>query len=94
MVERTDDGRYVIVDARRWRASDPTLRDAVRAELVAELMAARRAAAYLRTALGVEDGSWPAARDSLAADDDDAAVGRLESRGIASASLGTPTNGL
>lgn len=41
--ERTPDGRYIVVDGRRWRASDPSIPDALRAELVAELMAARRA---------------------------------------------------
>ncbi|GAA3614861.1 hypothetical protein GCM10022199_18780 [Marihabitans asiaticum] len=42
MVERTDDGRYIVVDGRRWRASDPAIPESLRAELVAELMAARR----------------------------------------------------
>ena len=42
-VERTDDGRYVVVDGRRWRAGDPGIPDRLRSELVAELMAARRA---------------------------------------------------
>lgn len=42
-VERTDDGRYVVVDGRRWRASDPAIPDTLRQELVDELMAARRA---------------------------------------------------
>ena len=41
--ERTPDGRYVIVGGRRWRASDPSLSDERRAELVSELMSARRA---------------------------------------------------
>ncbi len=41
-VEMSDDGRYVIIDGRRWRATDPSIPDALRAELVAELMAARR----------------------------------------------------
>lgn len=40
--ERTPDGRYVVVDGRRWRASDPGIPPTLRAELVAELMAARR----------------------------------------------------
>lgn len=40
--ERTPDGRYVLVDGRRWRASDPGIPDRLRAELVAELMRARR----------------------------------------------------
>ena len=42
-MERTPDGRHVIVDGRRWRATDPTLPEARRQELVDELMAARRA---------------------------------------------------
>ena len=42
-VERTPDGRYLVVGGRRWRASDPGIPDGLRAELVAELMAARRA---------------------------------------------------
>ncbi len=40
--ERTADGRYIVVDGRRWRASDPAIPDPLRQELVAELMAARR----------------------------------------------------
>ncbi|WP_226346896.1 DUF3253 domain-containing protein [Agilicoccus flavus] len=44
--ERTPDGRYIVVDGRRWRASDPAIPDALRAELVAELMRARR---FVRT---------------------------------------------
>lgn len=42
-LERTLDGRYVVVDGRRWRASDPGIPEALRQELVDELMAARRA---------------------------------------------------
>lgn len=41
-VERTEDGRYIVVDGRRWRASDPAIPEKLRAELVAELMRARR----------------------------------------------------
>ena len=41
--ERTEDGRYVIIDGRRWRASDPRLSEDRRQELVDELMSARRA---------------------------------------------------
>jgi hypothetical protein len=40
--ETTEDGRYLVIDGRRWRASDPGIPEALRAELVAELMAARR----------------------------------------------------
>lgn len=41
--QRTPDGRYIVVDGRRWRASDPEIPDTLRQELVDELMAARRA---------------------------------------------------
>lgn len=41
--ERTADGRYVVVDGRRWRATDPSVPGPLRRELVSELMAARRA---------------------------------------------------
>jgi hypothetical protein len=40
--ELTPDGRHVIVDGRRWRASDPAIPDLLRKELVDELMRARR----------------------------------------------------
>lgn len=43
MPERTKDGHHVVVDGRRWRATDPSIPDALRSELVKELMAARRA---------------------------------------------------
>ncbi|OBI81589.1 hypothetical protein [Mycobacterium asiaticum] len=38
----TPDGRYVIVDGRRWRASDPLIPEDRRTELVTILMAWRR----------------------------------------------------
>lgn len=41
-VERTEDGRYIIVKGRRWRASDPAIPERLKAELVGELMTARR----------------------------------------------------
>lgn len=41
-VERTDDGRYIVVKGRRWRASDPSIPEALRAELVSALMTGRR----------------------------------------------------
>lgn len=40
--ERTPDGRYIVVNGRRWRASDPGVPPKLRQELVDELMAARR----------------------------------------------------
>ena len=43
MAEKTPDGHHVIIDGRRWRATDPSLPEERRKELVSELMAARRA---------------------------------------------------
>lgn len=40
--ERTEDGRYIIVDGRKWRATDPLIPEERAAELRKELMAARR----------------------------------------------------
>lgn len=39
---RTEDGRYIVVNGRRWRASDPSIPASLSQELVNELMAARR----------------------------------------------------
>lgn len=39
---KTDDGRYVVINGQNWRASDPDIPEQLRAELVKELMAARR----------------------------------------------------
>lgn len=41
--ETTSDGRYLIIDGRRWRRTDPSIPEERRKELVSELMAARRA---------------------------------------------------
>lgn len=41
--ERTADGHHIVVNGRRWRATDPSIPDTLRQELVDELMAARRA---------------------------------------------------
>lgn len=43
MPARDDDVRFLTVDGRRWRRSDPSIPEALRKELVAELMDARRA---------------------------------------------------
>lgn len=48
--EQTPDGRYIVVNGRRWRASDPRLPEARRQELVDELMSARRAVAAAKRA--------------------------------------------
>ncbi|MGY1600962.1 biopolymer transporter Tol [Geodermatophilus sp. SYSU D00815] len=57
-VERTDDGRWVVVDGRRWRAGDPALPDDVRARLQQHL---GRARAAVRSAGRAGDGSALAA---------------------------------
>jgi hypothetical protein len=41
--ERTRDGHFLVIDGRRWRATDPHIPDSLRQELVDELMSARRA---------------------------------------------------
>lgn len=41
--ERTPDGHFVVIDGRRWRATDPEVPERLAAELRSELMAARRA---------------------------------------------------
>lgn len=41
-IETTPDGHHIVVDGRRWRASDPRIPPLLRAELVAVLMRARR----------------------------------------------------
>lgn len=41
-IEKSDDGRYVLIDGRRWRATDPRLSEEEKRHLVAELMRARR----------------------------------------------------
>ena len=41
--ERTADGRWIVVNGRRWRATDPGIPENLAAELRSELMAARRA---------------------------------------------------
>lgn len=42
-VERTPDGRHIVVNGRKWRASDPAVPPKLRQELVNVLMLARRA---------------------------------------------------
>ena len=42
-IEHTPDGHYVIIDGRKWRATNPNLPEDVRQKWVNELMSARRA---------------------------------------------------
>lgn len=48
----TPDGRYVVIDGRRWRATDPAIPEARRSELTRILMAWRR---EVRRVRGTED---------------------------------------
>ena len=41
--ERTPDGHHIVVNGRKWRATDPGIPEKFREELVRELMSARRA---------------------------------------------------
>ena len=41
-VERTEDGRYIVVGGRRWRTTDPSIPSKLATELRTQLMAARR----------------------------------------------------
>lgn len=43
MTEGVEEGHHLVIGGRRWRASDPSIPPPLRAELVRELMAARRA---------------------------------------------------
>ncbi|MEV6624102.1 hypothetical protein AB0M83_39475 [Amycolatopsis sp. NPDC051106] len=63
MPEHTPDGRYIIVNGRRWRATDPEIPDDVRDRLQKHLMAARRVQDRARTqvakvALGERGEPW------------------------------------
>ena len=59
-VERTDDGRYVVVDGRRWRTADPALPDDVRERLLHHLGVGRSGVRTARSA--GDDAAVAAAR--------------------------------
>ena len=59
-VERTDDGRWIVVDGRRWRTADPALPDEARARLLHHLGVARSAVRTAGTA--GDDAAVAAAR--------------------------------
>jgi hypothetical protein len=62
-VERTADGRWLVVDGRRWRAADPDLPEEVRVRLLHHLGTARSA---VRTAgRAGDDAAVRAARDRV-----------------------------
>lgn len=60
-VERTPDGRYIIVNGRRWRATNPNVPEERRQALVNDLMQARRDVAKAKR-LGDEDAEREARR--------------------------------
>jgi hypothetical protein len=74
--EHTPDGRYVVIDGRRWRATDPALPDDVAAQLRTQLMSARRA---VGAALRAQD-----------ADAERAARARVQRAKVALGERGTP----
>lgn len=55
-VEHTPDGRYIVVDGRRWRATDPLIPEERRAELQSVLMAWRREVRRTEGARAARDG--------------------------------------
>jgi hypothetical protein len=57
-VERTEDGRFVVVDGRRWRTADPALPDDVRTRLLHHLGVGRSG---VRTAKSAGDDAAVAA---------------------------------
>jgi hypothetical protein len=62
---RTPDGRWIVVDGRRWRAADPELPEEVRARLLHHLGTARSA---VRTAKRAgDDAAVAAARARIGA---------------------------
>ena len=52
--QTTDDGHYVVINGRRWRATDPSIPEERRAELTRILMAWRR---EVRRTKGTEEES-------------------------------------
>lgn len=59
-MERTEDGRYIVVNGRRWRATDPELDEPMAAQLRSHLGRARSAVRTAET-----EGSRRAARDRV-----------------------------
>lgn len=89
--EHTPDGHHIIVNGRRWRATDPSIPDRLRQELVDELMAARRAVKAdeadarrrvgdAKTALGERGAPWWEERRGAEFDDRIAAAIRTLTR--------------
>lgn len=96
--ERTEDGHFIVVDGRRWRATDPSIPETFRQELVDELMAARRAVKAAesdarrrvhdaKTALGERGTPWWEEPTDAARDDRIAATIRALTRKRAESSI-------
>lgn len=64
-IEHTPDGHYVIIDGRKWRATNPNLPEEVRQKWVDELMSARRAVGAAKKAN--DKAAEDAARDRVQA---------------------------
>jgi hypothetical protein len=43
IIEKTEDGHYIVINGRKWRATNPNLPEDERQKWVRELMSARRA---------------------------------------------------
>ncbi len=61
-MERTEDGHWVVINGRKWPATDPDIPEDVAAELREELMSARRA-----VKAATSDAETRAARDRVQA---------------------------
>jgi hypothetical protein len=94
----TEDGHHVVIDGRKWRATDPSIPDSFRQELVDELMAARRAVKAgesdararvndAKTALGERGHPWWEDAAGAAFDERIAAVIRALTRKRAESSI-------
>lgn len=96
--ERTADGHHIVVNGRRWRATDPAIPEKFRQELVDELMAARRAVKSAdadarqrvhdaKTALGERGAPWWEEPSDAEFDDRAAAAMRALTRKRAESSI-------
>ncbi|WP_244335992.1 hypothetical protein [Streptomyces seoulensis] len=74
--EKTPDGHFVVIDGRRWRATDPDVPEDIAARLRRHLMSARRA---VRSALDAGDSEA-----------ESAARGRVQRAKVALGERGTP----
>lgn len=94
----TADGHHIVVNGRRWRATDPSIPENLRQELVDELMAARRAVRAAepdarrrvqdaKTALGERGAPWWEEPSSAQAEERIAATMRALTRKRADSSI-------